>query len=87
MPRSTKDEFPAVVKVRALDHLSIEAAAAQLGVRPSYVARIRSRGDRPGRRPSATVLRLDLPAELHEQVRAYAAGLVQARKTTRKRVA
>jgi transcriptional regulator with XRE-family HTH domain len=87
MTRRDKPDYRPAAEVREHDHLSLEDAAAKLGVRPSYVARIRSRGDRPGRRATVTILRLDLPVELHDQVRQYAAGLAQARKQARKRVA
>jgi len=67
---------PTAAAVRALDHLDVEAAAHALGCRPSYVRRIRERGETPGRRAgSGAEIRLRLPPAVDRRLRARAAGL------------
>jgi hypothetical protein len=60
-------------RIRSLAHLSDEDAARELGVRPSYVRRVRARSDQRGRRAGAgREIRLTLPATVDARLRARA---------------
>jgi len=62
--------------VRAQPDVDAATLAAQLGVRPSEVRRIRARGDRPGRPAgSGSELRVRLPPAIDSRLRARAAQL------------
>jgi hypothetical protein len=75
MKRPRRTRYPTADQVRALDHLDVDAAAAHLCVRPSYVRRIRERSDKLGTPVRSRILRLELDPELHDRVRAFAASL------------